>query len=100
MQVNESVETLLDNKNLASDNQQAPLRAYVEHALQGYFSELGEQSVTDLYQLVIAEVELPLLKAVLSRTNGNQSKAAQMLGINRGTLRKKLKEYNLEEVAT
>ena len=58
---------------------------------------LLESSVlfTDLYQLVIGEVEKPLFKAVLRYTNGNQSEAAEILGINRGTLRKKLKQYGL-----
>lgn len=45
--------------------------------------------------MVLNEVEVPLLEAVLSYTGGNQTQAAEVLGINRGTLRKKLKEYNL-----
>ena len=49
----------------------------------------------NLYEMVLGEVEQPLLKAVLDFTRGNQSKAADVLGINRGTLRKKLKEYGL-----
>ena len=47
-------------------------------------------------QLVIGEVEKPLFRAVLTYTNGNQSEAAEILGINRGTLRKKLKDYKLQ----
>ncbi|MDP4870221.1 MAG: DNA-binding transcriptional regulator Fis, partial [Gammaproteobacteria bacterium] len=49
----------------------------------------------DLYDLVLAEVEAPLLAAVMHQTRGNQSKAAIVLGLNRGTLRTKLKQYGL-----
>ena len=64
-------------------------------ALDGYFSRLNGHRPGDLYQLVIGEVERPLLRAVLDYTNGNQSEAAAILGINRGTLRKKLRTYDL-----
>lgn len=79
-----------------TNGQQQPLRHSVEQALHHYFQHLGDEDAANLYALVLAEVEIPLLKAVLMRTNGNQSKSAQILGINRGTLRKKLKQYNLE----
>lgn len=84
-----------NNQNKVTE-QQKPLHHYVEQALHNYFSQLGDESISNLYELVLAEVEVPLLKSVLQRTEGNQSKAAQMLGINRGTLRKKLKEYAFE----
>ncbi len=73
----------------------APLSASVEVAIKGYFSQLGEQTPANVYDLVLAEVEEPLLKAMLEYTRGNQSKAAILLGISRGTLRKKLKIYGL-----
>ena len=47
------------------------------------------------YNLVLGQVEEPLFRAVMKYTNGNQSQAAEMLGINRGTLRKKLKTYSI-----
>ncbi len=72
-----------------------PLGTLTEEALRGYFSALNGARPCDLYDLVIGEVEKPLLKTVLDYTGGNQSQAADMLGINRGTLRKKLKEYSL-----
>lgn len=71
------------------------LSTLTDEALRGYFATLNGHRPGDLYQLVIGEVEKPLLKAVLSYTNGNQSRAAEILGINRGTLRKKLKSYDL-----
>lgn len=73
-----------------------PLRASVETALHNYFAQLGEATPNNLYELVLAEVEAPLLEVVLRQTRGNQTKAAQMLGLSRGTLRKKLKQYNLD----
>jgi Fis family transcriptional regulator len=67
-----------------------------DEALCTYFTHLnGHKPGGDLYQLVLGEVEKPLFSAVLKYTNGNQSEAAEILGINRGTLRKKLKSYKL-----
>ncbi len=72
-----------------------PLRHHVERVVREYFSALGDEVPTDLYELILKEIELPLLKVVLEKTRGNQSKCAQILGLNRGTLRKKLKCYDL-----
>lgn len=73
-----------------------PLSELTDEAISGYFTQLnGHKPGGDLYQLVIGEVEKPLLQAVLNYTNGNQSQAAEILGINRGTLRKKLRTYKL-----
>ena len=71
------------------------LRANTATAIDRYLTHLDGQLTTDLYALVLAEVEPPLLEAVMEYNRNNQSKAAAMLGINRATLRKKLKQYNL-----
>ncbi len=71
------------------------LRDCVEHAVNSYFQHLDGQDVTDVYDMVLAEVEAPLLEVVMKYTRHNQTKAAHVLGLNRGTLRKKLKEYSL-----
>ena len=71
------------------------LRYCVEQAMADYFHDLDGQHCTDLYQLVLQEVEAPLLAAVMKYTRNNQCKAAEMLNLNRGTLRKKLKQYDL-----
>lgn len=73
-----------------------PLRACVKEAISHYFDNLGGHECHGLFQLVMNEVEAPLLEAVLEHTGGNQTKAAQLLGLNRGTLRKKLKQYDIE----
>ncbi len=83
------------NKTLKSRNSKKPLCQHTEEALDQYFSALNGDRPGDLYDLVIGEVERPLFKAVLDYTDGNQSQAAGILGINRGTLRKKLKTYSL-----
>ncbi len=71
------------------------LRESVETAVSNYFQHLEGQDVTDVYDMVMAEVETPLLEVVMKYTRHNQTKAAQVLGLNRGTLRKKLKQYGL-----
>ncbi|MDU5697989.1 MAG: DNA-binding transcriptional regulator Fis [Haemophilus parainfluenzae] len=77
-----------------------PLRDSVKQALRNYLSQLDGQDVNDLYELVLAEVEHPMLDMIMQYTRGkytrgNQTRAANMLGINRGTLRKKLKKYGM-----
>jgi Fis family transcriptional regulator len=72
-----------------------PLRTMTAEALDSYFATLNGHNPGQLYDLVLREVEEPLFKAVLDYAAGNQSRAADILGINRGTLRKKLKTYGL-----
>lgn len=90
------IKDMMDSPAHISTNK-AVLRDCVRSVLTNYFNDMEGHSVDDLYQLVLSEVEAPLLETVLGHTKGNQSKAAQMLGINRGTLRKKLKQYNINE---
>lgn len=71
------------------------LRSEVEKALDRYFSQIDNEPVTNLHQMVMTEVEEPLLQAVMKFTGNNQSKASIMLGLNRGTLRSKLKYYGM-----
>lgn len=75
--------------------QPEPLRVCVEQALEAYFSRLDGETPKDIYAMVLAEMEAPMLAIVMREAKGNQSLAAAMLGINRGTLRKKLKQYDL-----
>lgn len=72
-----------------------PLHDSVRQALESYFLQLKGQPPTNLYEMVLAEVEVPLLEAVMEYTKGNQSRAAILLGLSRGTLRKKLKIYGM-----
>ena len=83
------------SKKAHVETRNKPLSALTDEALRNYFANLNGHRPADLYQLVIGEVERPLLNAVLIYANGNQSVAATILGINRGTLRKKLRAHNL-----
>jgi Fis family transcriptional regulator, factor for inversion stimulation protein len=79
-----------------ADLRNCNLRQAVDRVMQSYLKDLGDDDlVTDLYELVLSEVEAPLLEAVLRHTNSNQSRASTLLGLNRGTLRKKMKQYGL-----
>ena len=84
-----------NSKNLQALGNNKPLRKHTEEALSQYFDSLNGDRPGDLYPLVLGEVEQPLFKAVMDYTQGNQSQAAGILGINRGTLRKKLRAYSL-----
>ena len=80
-----------------ADQRQVPqsLRQSVEQSLTQYFNELDGQQTSALYNLFMQQVEAPLFECVMQHTQDNQSKAAAILGLNRGTLRKKLKQYDL-----
>ena len=68
----------------------------VEQVVRGYLKDLGHVEPCNLYELVLGEVERPLLQVIMEHTGGNQTKAAAMLGINRNTLRKKAARYGLD----
>lgn len=72
-----------------------PLQEQVEKELVKYFHTLDGEQPSALHDLVIGQVEEVLLRVVLQQCRGNQSRAAMCLGINRGTLRKKLIQYDL-----
>ncbi|MBO1923819.1 MULTISPECIES: helix-turn-helix domain-containing protein [Thiomicrorhabdus] len=76
---------------------QLSLRDQVTRTLEIYFDNLQEESTCDLYEMVIQQVEKPLIEFVLQKTDFNQTQSAQMLGINRNTLRKKMLKYKLIE---
>ena len=77
------------------DDAPPPLAEAVRSALARYFRDLDGHSPGNLYQLVMDEVERPLLQAAMEHAGGNQTRAARILGINRATLRKKLDRHGL-----
>lgn len=81
----------------SAHSRELPLRSHTERALHDYFTNLNGHRPAHLYDMVLREVEEPLFRAVLDYAAGNQSRAAGILGINRGTLRKKLRELGLAE---
>ncbi|HYE35075.1 helix-turn-helix domain-containing protein [Methylocaldum sp.] len=72
------------------------LSDHVRMTLRRYFAQLDGHEATDLYTMVISEVEKPLIETVLEQCGHNQSKAALVLGVSRSTLRKKMLQYGIE----
>ncbi len=75
--------------------QRPPLREHVAQSVRRYLRDLDGSDADDVYEIVLREMEIPLFVEVLNHCEGNQSRAAAMLGIHRATLRKKLKDYGL-----
>ena len=73
----------------------ASLNEAVKDSLEKYFNTLDGNDPNNLYNMVLQQIEQPLMEIVMQHVDGNQSRAAECLGLNRGTLRKKLKIYNL-----
>lgn len=73
----------------------ADIEKDVRHSMQAYFDDLGDNEPHSIYDMVMHVVEKPLLEDVMARANHNQSLAAQWLGLNRNTLRKKLLAHKL-----
>lgn len=69
----------------------------VKRSVEHYFKDLNGHKSRDLYAMVIREVEKPMLETVMKHAASNQCRASEMLGINRNTLRKKLKLYKLDK---
>ncbi|ADE16586.1 helix-turn-helix Fis-type [Nitrosococcus halophilus Nc 4] len=83
---------------ISEEHRDSPIRECLRHALDEYFDRLNGHDPADLYEIVMREIEPPLLEATLKRTGGNQTKAAKFLGMNRGTLRKKLRQYGINTI--
>ena len=77
------------------DAYRAPLRDHVANSVRRYLCDLDGSDTDDLYNIALRELEIPLFAEVLRHCDGNQSRAAAMLGIHRATLRKKLRDYNM-----
>ncbi len=71
------------------------LRECVSSTVEHYLRDLDGYEVNDLYQVVMGEVEPPLLETLLDYTHGNQTRAARLLGLSRSTLRKKMAHYEI-----
>ena len=85
--------TLSDHRQDAA--QRAPLREHVADSVRRYLRDLDGCDTDDLYSIALRELEIPLFAEVLRHCDGNQSRAAGMLGIHRATLRKKLRDYGM-----
>lgn len=83
----------------SSDNMpvNTPLHETVYDCVSHFLESMGDQSVNNLYDLCISQVEPSLIKAAMEHCNYNQTQASKLLGINRGTLRKKCLQYDIQE---
>ena len=83
-------------KNDLSEDKKMSLGDSAYYHIDKYFNSLGDDLPSSgLFERIIREVEKPLIQATMKRTSGNQIKASEILGINRNTLRKKIKQLNL-----
>lgn len=83
----------LIHSNTPDTKSQPCLKDVVARVVRRYLQDMGHAPSSDLYDTVLAEVEPALLQEVMIHCRGNQSRAAEILGLNRATLRKKLKQY-------
>ena len=83
------------NVPIRRERRKQPIRRSVTSAIELYLDDMNGHEVTDLYHVVLSEVEPAILDVVMQYAEGNQTEAAEMLGVSRGTLRKKLKLYGL-----
>jgi Fis family transcriptional regulator len=83
------------NVPVRRERRKQPIRRSVTSAIELYLGDMNGHEVNDLYHVVLSEVEPAILDVVMNHVEGNQSQAAEMLGISRATLRKKLENYGL-----
>jgi Fis family transcriptional regulator len=94
-QIFKEISAVSDEQSNAEEISQ--LSQAVKHSIRRYLYELDGTQPNNMYDLVLRQIERPLFEAILEHTKGNQSRAAELLGLNRGTLRKKLRSYNLHK---
>ncbi len=80
----------------AEAGRESELSSTVRKMMKQYFKDLDGEKASDIYDMVVSCVEKPLLEVVMVHAHGNQTRAAELLGINRNTLRKKLQEHGIE----
>ncbi len=87
-----STEQTLSNPDFSNNS----LSDHVTQMLEVYFNTLEEQHACDVYEMVLQQVEKPMIEFVLEQTQNNQSQAANILGMNRNTLKKKIQKYKVD----
>ena len=78
------------------DSRDNELSLTVRKVMRQYFKDLDGEKCTGIYEMVVAAVEKPMLEVVMFQAHGNQTRAAEMLGVNRNTLRKKLQHHGID----
>lgn len=85
----------VDRNEPSRGGNRPPLREHVANSVRRYLRDLDGCEANDLYEIALRELEIPLFVEVLQHCDGNQSRAAAMLGIHRATLRRKLRDYGI-----
>ena len=85
----------MGNAGTAETLNSITLKQAVKDTLRNYFTNIGTEQPVDFYSILLEEIERPLLEVLINYTHYNQVRMAQILGISRGTLRKKLKQYGM-----
>lgn len=80
----------------ADSQHKTPLRKHVQYTVSRYLKDMGNTVPENLYEMLLSEIEPPLIEETLKYTSGNQSRAASMLGITRNTLRTKMQRYSIK----
>lgn len=91
----QNIQNMQKKVTLAEDLETVTLKQVVKDTLRNYFSNIGGEQPIDFYAILLEEIERPLLEVLINHTHYNQVRMAQILGISRGTLRKKLKQYGM-----
>ena len=78
------------------DPRESELSSCVRRVMKQYFKDLDGEVPADVYDMVLHNIEKPMLQVVMSHVQGNQTKAADLLGLNRNTLRKKLQQHGID----
>jgi Fis family transcriptional regulator len=84
---------VIEQQEIAQTSQEQGLQEIIYNLVNKFLAENKGNSINDLYDMILQEVEPPLLQAVMEKKRGNQLQAAKLLGISRGTIRKKLQRY-------
>ena len=77
-------------------NNSGSLGVHVREVMQKYFSDMDGHQPAEVYELILSQIEIPLFQTVLDYTDGNVSRAAEILGLNRGTFRNRLRKYDMQ----
>jgi len=80
---------------MSKERKSSPIAVCVKNSMERYFRDLDGHKASDIYRMVLAEMEKPLFETVMKHVQGNQCHAADILGINRNTLRTKLRRYKI-----
>ncbi len=88
----------MKSREIQSNNKKVHtfLEKWLDKSIKQYVGAMDEKNNGHLHELIIGGIEKPLVEIVLKETNGNQTQAANILGINRNTLRKKISEYEIK----